>query len=94
MKKPGVRSKRIADAFLTYAILLVVSVVFLFPCLWLVLSCFSESGSIYSFNGFFPTKYSFNSFVSLFTNTYYDYMSWFGNTLLVAVKAVFWERFW
>ena len=85
MKKPGVRSKRIADAFLTYAILLVVSVVFLFPCLWLVLSCFSESGSIYSFNGFFPTKYSFNSFVSLFTNTYYDYMSWFGNTLLVAV---------
>lgn len=28
MKKPGVRSKRIADAFLTYAILLVVSVVF------------------------------------------------------------------
>ena len=54
MKKPGVRSKRIADAFLTYAILLVVSVVFLFPCLWLVLSCFSESGSIYSSTDFSP----------------------------------------
>lgn len=82
------RSKRIADACLTYAILVVVSMVFLFPILWLVLSCFSASGSIYSFNGFFPTEYSFDSFKTLFTDTVmYNYLSWFGYTLLVAVVS-------
>lgn len=82
------RSKKIADACLTYAILVVVSMVFLFPILWLVLSCFSASGSIYSFNGFFPTEYSFNSFKTLFTDTVmYNYLSWFGYTLLVAAVS-------
>lgn len=88
MRKPAMRSKKIADACLTYAILVVVSMVFLFPILWLVLSCFSASGSIYSFNGFFPTEYSFNSFKTLFTDTVmYNYLSWFGYTLLVAAVS-------
>ncbi len=89
MKKLKLRPKRIADTFLTYALLLLVSVVFLFPCLWLVLSCFSASGSIYSFNGFFPTEYSLNSFKSLFTDSFYNYWSWFKNTLLIAVVSSF-----
>ena len=89
MKKLKLRPKRIADTFLTYALLLLVSVVFLFPCLWLVLSSFSASGSIYSFNGFFPTEYSLNSFKSLFTDSFYNYWSWFKNTLLIAVVSSF-----
>lgn len=89
MKKLKLRPKRIADTFLTYALLLLVSVVFLFPCLWLVLSCFSASGRIYSFNGFFPTEYSLNSFKSLFTDSFYNYWSWFKNTLLIAVVSSF-----
>lgn len=88
MKKPAMRSKKIADSCLTYAILVVVSIVFLFPVLWLVLSCFSASGSIYSFNGFFPREYSLDSFALLFTDTVmYNYISWFGYTLLVAVVS-------
>ena len=89
MSKLKLRPKRIADTFLTYALLLLVSVVFLFPCLWLVLSCFSASGSIYSFNGFFPTEYSLDSFKSLFTDSFYNYWSWFKNTLLIAVVSSF-----
>lgn len=89
MKKFKLRPKRIADTFLTYALLLIVSVIFLFPCLWLVLSCFSASGSIYSFNGFFPTEYSLNSFKSLFTDSFYNYWAWFKNTLLIAVISSF-----
>lgn len=89
MKKLKLRPKRIADTFLTYALLLIVSVVFLFPCLWLVLSCFSASGSIYSFNGFFPTEYSLDSFKSLFTDSFYNYWEWFKNTLLIAVISSF-----
>lgn len=88
MKKPGLRAKEIADRFLTYAILVVVSLIFVFPCFWLVISCFSKSGDMYSFNGFFPSEYSFDSFKLLFTDTVmYNYMSWFGNTLLVSVVS-------
>lgn len=88
MKKPSMRTKRTVDAALTYAILVVISMVFLFPILWLVLSCFSANGSIYSFNGFFPSEYSFDSFKTLFTDTVmYNYLSWFGYTLLVAVVS-------
>ena len=89
MKKLKLRPRQVADVFLTYALLLIVSIIFLFPCLWLVLSCFSASGSIYSFNGFFPTEYSLNSFKSLFTDSFYNYWSWFKNTLLIAVVSSF-----
>lgn len=78
--------KKIIDQILTYFLLIVVSFIFVFPCLWIVLSCFSASGSIYSFNGFFPTDYSLNSFKSLLTDTtMYNYKSWFLNTLVVAL---------
>lgn len=81
-------AREVADKFLTYAILVIVSIIFLFPCLWLVISCFSKSGDMYSFNGFFPSEYSLDSFKLLFTDTVmYNYMSWFLNTLLVAVVS-------
>ena len=88
MKKPGMHAKSIADKFLTYSILIIVSLIFVFPCFWLVISCFSKSGDMYSFNGFFPSEYSFDSFKLLFTDTVmYNYMSWFANTLFVAIVS-------
>ncbi|WP_156011126.1 sugar ABC transporter permease [Streptococcus ruminantium] len=68
-----------------YLALLIVSFIFLFPCLWLILASFSRSGTIYSFKGFFPTSYSLNSFITLFTDTnLYNYPKWFMNTLFIA----------
>ena len=88
MKKPGMHAKSIADKFLTYSILIIVSLIFVFPCFWLVISCFSKSGDMYSFNGFFPSEYSLDRFKLLFTDTVmYTYMSWFTNTLFVAVVS-------
>ena len=88
MKRYGMRARSIADKFLTYSILIIVSLIFVFPCFWLVISCFSKSGDMYSFNGFFPSEYSFDSFKLLFTDTVmYNYMSWFTNTLFVAVVS-------
>ena len=88
MKKPGMHAKSIADKFLTYSILIIVSLIFVFPCFWLVISCFSKSGDMYSFNGFFPSEYSFDSFKLLFTDTVmYNYISWFTNTLFVAIVS-------
>ena len=49
---------RILDTGMTYLILLAVAFVFFFPCLWLILASFSKSGTIYSFDGFFPAGYS------------------------------------
>lgn len=82
------KGRRIVNAAFTYLIILIVSFVFLFPILWLILASFSKSGSIYSFDGFFPTAYSFASFEKLFTDTaMYNYPRWFFNTLFIAVMS-------
>ncbi len=68
-----------------YCILILVSFIFLFPCIWLILASFSQSGTIYSFDGFFPTSYSLKSLITLFTDTdLYNYPRWFLNTLFIA----------
>lgn len=76
---------KILDVVITYIILTVVAFIFFFPCLWIILASFSKSGSIYSFNGFFPSSYSLSTFKKLFTDTrLYDYPKWFLNTLVIA----------
>ena len=86
--KKHVRLGTALDWCLTYLLLLIVVFLFFFPCLWLILASFSDSGSIYSFEGFFPSGYSLDSFRKLFTDTaMYDYPRWFGNTLLIAAMS-------
>lgn len=68
-KKRRMSAGRILDTGMTYLILLAVAFVFFFPCLWLILASFSKSGTIYSFDGFFPAGYSLVSFKRLFTDT-------------------------
>lgn len=81
--------RTLPDKIITYLIILVVAFIFFFPILWLLLASFSASGSIYSFNGFFPTSYSLNSFKMLFTDTLlYDYPRWFLNTLFISVMSM------
>lgn len=76
------------DTAVTYIILIVVAFVFFFPCLWIILASFSKSGSIYSFDGFFPKSYSLDTFKKLFTDTrMYNYPRWFLNTLIIAAGS-------
>ncbi len=83
-----VTPKKFFEAFFTYLGLLIIAFIFLFPVLWLVLASFSESGSMYTFKGFFPSSYSVQTFVKLFTDTeMYNYPRWFGNTMLIAVGS-------
>lgn len=78
--------KKALEYFFTYLGLIVLAFIFLFPVLWLVLASFSESGSMYTFKGFFPASYSFETFKNLFTDIgTYNYPRWFGNTMIVAV---------
>ena len=86
MKRNAKKVRKITDVVITYLILFVVSFVFLFPCLWLILASFSKSGSIYSFNGFFPSEFSLDTFKKLFTDTtMYDFPKWFVNSLIVGL---------
>ena len=73
---------------LRYLLVLLVSFVFAFPCLWLVLSAFNAEGDLLTLEGFFPKEYSFHTFRRLFTEiNKYDYKQWFGNTLFVAAVS-------
>lgn len=76
------------DTVITYMLLILVAIIFFFPCLYLILASFSKSGSIYSFKGFFPKSYSLQTFVKLFTDTrMYNYPRWFMNSLFVATGS-------
>lgn len=84
--KRKLKFRTILDTSMTYLVLIIVAVIFLFPCLWLILASFSKTGSIYSLDGFFPKEYSFDSFKMLFTDTrMYNYPQWFKNTLFISV---------
>lgn len=87
-RKKHYNKRKIADATVTYAVLILVCMIFFFPVLWLILSSFSQSGSIYDLDGFFPSSYSMDSYQRLFTDTtMYDYPNWLKNTLFVAVLS-------
>ncbi len=80
-----INTGKILNVVITYCVLIIVAFIFFFPCLWLILASFSQSGSIYSFDGFFPIEYGFDSFKTLFTDTVmYNYKQWFLNTLYIA----------
>ena len=86
-KRKKLVPRKLADNFFTYFLLIFMSVVFLFPCLWLILASLSKSGSLYDFKGFFPKAFSLDTFISPFTddvNGLYPYKKWFFNTLYVA----------
>ena len=86
--KKGFRFKKGIDVIVTYFLLIVISFIFFFPCLWLILASLSKSGSIYSFDGFFPTSFGFDSFITLFTDdVMYNYKRWFFNTLFITIMS-------
>lgn len=85
-QRKKIKPAAVLDTGITYFVLIAAAIVFLFPCLWLILASFSKSGSIYSLDGFFPSEYSLDSFKTLFTDTrMYNYPQWFKNTLFIAV---------
>lgn len=84
-KKLKIRPATTIRSVIVYAIVLLISFIFAFPCIWLILSSFNANGSLLTLDGFFPEAYSFDTFKTLFTEKVeHDYMTWFGNTLFVA----------
>lgn len=75
-------------AVVAYGALIIVSFIYLFPCLWIILSSFSKSGSLFTFHGFFPEEYALTTYKNLFFDvTKYNYPMWFRNTLFIATMT-------
>ncbi len=84
-EKLKIRPATTIKAVIVYVIVLLISFIFAFPCIWLILSAFNANGSLLTLDGFFPEAYSFDTFKTLFTEKVeHDYMTWFWNTLFVA----------
>ena len=87
-KKMHIRPEKAVKTALVYLLVLLVSFIFAFPCIWLVLSAFNAEGDLLTLDGFFPQEYSFDTFRRLFTEVNkYDYRRWFTNTLFVAAVS-------
>ena len=76
--------KRIKNGII-YAVLIILSLIWLFPVFWIVLTSFrQEQGSFVSY--FFPKSYTLDNYIRLFTETQlFSYGKWFLNSLIVAV---------
>jgi len=74
--------KKIISTVLIYINLIVVSIIVIYPLLWVVGSALNESAGI-SRASVIPEKISFENFKKLFNN--YNYGRWYLNTLYVAV---------
>ena len=78
------RNRFIANT-VVHVILTIMSIVWLFPVVWILLESFNANPDAGS-KSFFPTSFSLNNYITLITDTkQFFFLRWFGNTFLVAV---------
>ena len=86
MEKKKYSSKSVAERIslvLIYAILIIISLVWLIPFVLLVVFSFRGESVGISADYIFPQQWSFKNYITLFTET--QFLTWYGNTLLVSV---------
>lgn len=87
MNKMGIQARRRASNTLVYIILIVLSVVWLFPVLWIVLTSLRAEGTA-NVPYFFPKSYTFDNYIKLFSSAnVFKFKRWFLNTLFVALGS-------
>lgn len=84
----SVKAARRTSTIVSYILLVLLSLVWLYPIVWIVLQAFrterNNAGILmgYVVDNYFPTAVGFDNFINLFRNTLF--LTWFFNTLLVA----------
>ncbi|MEX2785465.1 sugar ABC transporter permease [Streptococcus sp. H49] len=71
---------------LVYLLLAVLSIIWLFPIAWVVLSSFRGEGTAYV-NYFIPKTWTFENYIKLFNQNVFPFGRWFLNTLYVAAAS-------
>lgn len=80
----GIKASRTISNIIVYAILVIITVVWLFPFLGIVLDSFRMENT--SQVGYlFPKQWGFGNYIKLFTKT--DFPRWFLNTLLMGIAT-------
>lgn len=77
------KNKRRFQLGLVYAILIVLSLFWLFPIAWVVLTSFRGEGTAYV-GYFLPKTFTLDNYIKLFTNETFPFGRWFINTFMVA----------
>ena len=82
------KKKEERNAALTYIVLGIMSLLWLFPIAWLLLQSFRETPTGAFTKSLFPDTYTTENYSKLFTDTsLFNYPRWFANTLIVAIAS-------
>ncbi|RUS46537.1 sugar ABC transporter permease [Cohnella sp. AR92] len=69
---------------ISYLLLIILSIVSLYPAVWIVVSAFRPGGAIYS-PTFLPSHWTSDHFTELFTDKSFMFGRWYMNTLKIAI---------
>lgn len=85
-KSKSMKRKRKIGNAVVYILLILISVIWLIPILWVILTSFRLEGG--SFNAsFIPEHFTLNNYKNLWSNTVFPFKNWFVNTLWVAIAS-------
>lgn len=76
------KTRELIKKIVIYTILVIISVIWIFPFIYLIMQSFSKSFNDYSFlpgGGF-----TFDNYIALFTSVEHPFWRWFLNTLIIA----------
>ncbi|MGT2775666.1 sugar ABC transporter permease [Streptococcus hyovaginalis] len=80
------KSKRRMQLGFVYTLLIVLSIIWLFPIAWVILTSFRGEGTAYV-SYFIPKIWTLENYTMLFTNSSFPFGQWFLNTLIVATAT-------
>lgn len=80
------KTKKQLNLSLVYLILALLSIIWLFPIVWVVLTSFRGEGTAFV-NYFIPKTFTLDNYTKLFSNSSFPFSQWFINTLIVAVAT-------
>ncbi len=84
MSKMTIQARKKWSNTLVYAILISMSIIWLFPITWIILTSFRGEGKAFV-QYFIPKEFTIDNYVRLFTSTIFPFKKWFINTFIVAV---------
>lgn len=84
-KKNKMSTRRVVTNTIVHIILGLLSLVWVFPIFWVIMTSFRAEKGSYS-TTFFPKSMTISNYVTLFTDTdVFNFPKWFGNTFFIAV---------
>ena len=88
VKYRSVKASKRVSTVISYILLVILTIIWLYPILWILLHSFRSEYTDGNFVGYivgyyFPRGFGFENYIKLFTETLF--LRWFANTLLVSV---------